>query len=244
MDAAKDRVLVVEDEAHLATGLKLNFELEGFEVDVAGTVRDASRLLLQPRRFAVIILDLMLPDADGVTFCRKLRDAGDYTPVIMLTVRGEATDRVRGLAAGADDYLPKPFEFAELLARVQSVRRRQRWDHDRPEMSTTNHRQRFGATVVDFDTHELWVNGELRQLTRLEIDLLRYFVTNPARVISRTELLEQVWRFENAPDSRTVDNFIGRLRKYVEVDPSKPVHFIAVRGVGYKFLPEPVELPE
>jgi len=237
MARSTNKVLVVEDEAHLAAGLKLNFELEGFEVSLAGTVREASRLLLAPDGFAVIVLDVMLPDSDGVSFCRKIRAAGDFTPVIMLTVKSAATDRVKGLEAGADDYVPKPFEFSELLARVQSARRRQRWDHDHPETRPTTHRLRLGTAVVDFDTHEVWMNGELKQLTRLEIDLLRYFATNPDRVVSRSELLEQVWRFENAPDSRTVDNFIGRLRKHFESDPTNPVHFVSVRGVGYRFVP-------
>ncbi|MBI5507708.1 MAG: response regulator transcription factor [Deltaproteobacteria bacterium] len=233
------KVLVVEDEAHLAAGLKLNFELEGFEVLVAGTVRDASRLLLQPGGFAVIVLDVMLPDADGVSFCRKIREAGDFTPVIMLTVKSSAEDRVLGLESGADDYVGKPFEFGELLARVQSVRRRQRWDQDHQGNGVASHRLELGHSVVDFDTHEVWVDGELTSLTRLEIDLLRYFAANPARVISRAELLEQVWRFENAPDSRSVDNFIGRLRKHFEDDPAKPAYFVSVRGVGYQFFPDP-----
>jgi DNA-binding response OmpR family regulator len=133
----------------------------------------------------------------------------------------------------------KPFEFTELAARVQSVRRRQGWDRDQDGRNDQGRRLKLGAAVVDFDTHEVQVNGVSKGLTRLEIDLLRYLTANPGRVVSRSELLEQVWQFENAPDSRTVDNFIGRLRKHFEADPTKPTHFVSVRGVGYRFIPNP-----
>jgi two-component system OmpR family response regulator len=242
MDEPKERVrvLVVEDESHLAAGLKLNLEIEGFAVDLAATTRDARRLLLEPGGYSLILLDVMLPDGNGMDFCRSIRDAGDFTPVIILTVRSGTADRVKGLEAGADDYVAKPFEFSELLARVHSVQRRQRWDREHPEQRATAHRARFGDAVVSFDTHEVSVRGQTRSLTRLEMDLVRYFATNPGRVISRTELLTEVWQFENAPDSRSVDNFVGRLRKVFEVDPTRPRHFLSVRGVGYRFVPDPV----
>lgn len=233
-DTAKQRVLVVEDEEHLAAGLKLNLELEGYAVDLAGTAREAGERLLRPDRYEVIILDVMLPDVNGFELCAKIRDSGNYTPVIMLTARNSAEDRVRGLESGADDYLAKPFDLDELLARVRSLLRRLKWTNQNgsaaPQTAT------FGRAQVHFDSHEVTVDGDRRELTRLELDLLRYFVANPGRVLSRTELLEQVWKVRSHQSARTVDNFISRLRRHFEVDPSKPQHFLSVRGAGYKFV--------
>jgi DNA-binding response OmpR family regulator len=230
------RILVVEDEQHLATGLKLNLELEGFAVDVARLAREATALLVVTT-FDAIVLDVMLPDMDGFALCKKLRDSGNYTPVIMLTARSAALDRVTGLDVGADDYLTKPFELEELLARVRSVLRRRQWD--RPEEAGTAPLLRFGDAVVNFATHEVTVRGEPRKLTQLEIDLVRYFARHEGRVIGRDELLEQVWKLRHYPNTRTVDNFIVRLRRYFEPDPSRPVHFLSVRGAGYRFRREP-----
>ena len=233
--AAPARLLVVEDERHLAAGLKLNFELEGFVVDVAETAREATRRLLNPDAYALIVLDVMLPDLDGFSLCRKLRDAGNRTPVIMLTARTSASDRVEGLEAGADDYLPKPFDLDELLARIRSLLRRRKWEQaERPE--ARHDRLAFGAVSVDFATHEVTVAGEPVTLTHLELELLRYFVSNAGRVLSRRELLEEVWQLRNYPNTRTVDNFVLRLRKTLEPDPKRPRYFLSVRGAGYRFL--------
>ena len=229
-DKEPQRLLIVEDEDHLAAGLKLNLELEGYAVDVAGNAKEAGQRLLDPSGY-----DAIVPDVNGFELCKKFREAGNFIPVIMLTARSSPDDRVRGLEAGADDYMVKPFELGELLARVRSVLRRQRWD------KTTGNQTKaatlaFGDAEIDFETHDVRVRGEAVQLTQLELDLLRYFAENAGRVLSRTELLERVWKLRNYGNTRTVDNFISRLRRRFEVDPSSPVHFLSVRGAGYKFV--------
>ena len=237
MSAPAQRLLVVEDEAHLAAGLKLNLELEGYSVEVAGNARDAGERLLRHQGYAAIVLDVMLPDLDGFELCRRIRDAGNFVPVIMLTARSSAEDRVAGLEAGADDYLVKPFELGELLARVRSVLRRRAWENGgarRREAALLE----FGKAKVDFDSHEVLVDGEAVKLTQLELDLLRYFSQHPGRVLSRDELLEKVWGLRNYPNTRTVDNFLSRLRRRFEVDPQRPRHFVSVRGAGYRFVPQ------
>jgi DNA-binding response OmpR family regulator len=229
------RLLIVEDEDHLAAGLKLNLELEGYSVDVASNAKEAGQRLLDPNGYDAIVLDVMLPDINGFQLCRKFREAGNFIPVIMLTARSSPEDRVLGLEAGADDYMVKPFELNELLARVRSVLRRQRWEQN------TGHQVKaamlsFGNAEINFDTHEVTVSGESVQLTQLELDLLRYFAENAGRVLSRTELLERVWKLRNYGNTRTVDNFISRLRRRFEENPSSPSHFLSVRGAGYKFV--------
>ena len=234
------RLLVVEDEGHLAAGLKLNLELEGFAVDVAENAKRAGQFLVRPHAYATIVLDVMLPDLDGFQLCRKLRDSGNYTPVIMLTARSSPEDRVLGLEAGADDYLVKPFELTELLARVRSLIRRQQWEQGGPPTESTSPAVlQFGEARIDFDSHEAAVGGESISLTRLELDLLQYFADHPERVLSREELLEKVWHLRGYPNTRTVDNFVLRLRKAFEPDPAHPVYFLSVRGLGYKFRPVP-----
>ena len=235
MTEEKPRILVVEDERHLSSGLKLNFELEGFVVDVAETARAAGNFLVRAGRYDAILLDIMLPDLDGFALCQKLRAAGNFTPVIMLTVRGSAADRVRGLEVGADDYVAKPFDLKELIARVRSVLRRRGWDQEGAALPSRE--LAFGRARINFDSHDVVVAGKAVALTQLEIDLLGYFADNAGRVVSRAELLEKVWKLRNAPNTRSVDNFIGRLRKHFEADPERPVHFVSVRGAGYKFLP-------
>lgn len=232
------RILVVEDEAHIAAGLKLNLELEGYAVQVAKSVRETASYLVHNNAFDLIILDVMLPDGDGFALCRKLREAGDHTPVIMLTARNSADDRVRGLNTGADDYLAKPFELAELLARVRSALRRRSWEARETPTESGRGVLRFGEAFIDFDTHEATAFGKPVRLTQLELDLLYYFSRHPNRVLTREHLLEQVWKLRNAPNTRSVDNFIVRLRKYFEPQPDKPVYFVSHRGAGYKFVPE------
>lgn len=237
---SQPRLLIVEDEEHLAAGLRLNLELEGYAVDRAATAREARELLVRPEGYAAIILDIMLPDLDGFALCKHLRNAGNLTPVIMLTARSSADDRVRGLDAGADDYLVKPFQLSELLARVRSVLRRSVWDRGRDRSLIGSNVLDFGDAHVDFDTHEATVHGKAVALTQLEIDLVRYFAANAGRVLSREELLEHVWKLRNYPNTRTVDNFIVRLRKIFEGNPADPVHFLSVRGSGYRFVTEPL----
>ena len=236
-DAESARLLVVEDERHLATGLKLNFEFEGYAVELAGTAREAMRKLAAQEPFSLIVLDVSLPDTDGFELCRRLRKAGDHTPVIMLTARNRAVDRVEGLTSGADDYLTKPFELDELMARVDSLLRRRRWEREASTRTPTS-TYRFANVVIDFDRHEVRVGERAIDLTQLELDLLRYFARNPGRVIRRGELLEKVWKLRNYPNTRTVDNFVLRLRRHFEPEPARPEHFLSVRGAGYKFNPE------
>jgi two-component system OmpR family response regulator len=240
-EAPTTRLLVVDDEEHIAMGLKLNLELEGYEVVVATDGREAEKALESGPGFGAIVLDVMLPDFDGFELCARLRDAGNYTPVVMLTARNAAEDRVRGLEVGADDYIVKPFELDELLARVRSILRRQRWDRGGPAgsaKSDTAHRVvKLGDSTVDFDSHEVVARGKSVKLTRLELDLLRYFVEHPGVVISRNTLLEEVWKLRNYSTARTVDNFVSRLRRHFEIDVQSPVHFLSVRGAGYKYAP-------
>jgi DNA-binding response OmpR family regulator len=233
---APQRLLLIEDEQHLAAGLKLNLELEGYCVDIAATAAEAGRHLLRPELYDALVLDVMLPDVNGFDLCRRLRDSGNYVPIIMLTARSAGEDRVAGLEAGADDYMIKPFELGELLARVRSMLRRRRWERG-AESPPEGPLLTFGRARVNFDTHEVTVDGEPRRLTQLELDLLRYLARSPGRVIGRGELLEKVWKLRSSSTRRTVDNFIARLRKHFESDPTNPRHFLSVRGAGYKFVP-------
>jgi DNA-binding response OmpR family regulator len=237
-EPARATVLVVEDEAHLASGLKLNLELDGYRVAVARTLREAAARLIDAAPIDLILLDVTLPDGEGYGFCKQLRDAGQYMPVIMLTARSAAEERVRGLDSGADDYMPKPFVLAELLARVRSALRRSGWRQQDAPAEATRGTLQFGTAVINFDTHEATSAGKPVRLTQLELDLLHYFARNPGRVLSREELLERVWNLRNAPNTRSVDNFIARLRRYFEPLPDKPVHFLSHRGAGYRFIPD------
>jgi len=234
----KPRLLIVEDEQHLGRALKLNFELEGFEVELAASGKAALRELAKPAPQApnAIVLDVELPDTSGFELCAKLREAGLFAPVLMLTVRASAEDRVRGLEAGADDYLPKPFEMSELLARIRALLRRQAWAKEPTEAPRV---LRFGRAVIDFAAHRVEVDGEPVALTALELELTAYFAANPGRVLPRQELLAEVWRLPRTNETRTVDNFVARLRKHFEVDPANPVHFLSHRGAGYRFEPGP-----
>jgi DNA-binding response OmpR family regulator len=237
--ALRATILVVEDEAHLAAGLKLNFELDGYRVVTARSLREAGAQLVQAGPIDLILLDVMLPDGDGYSFCKQLRDSGQYMPVILLTARSAAEDRVRGLDSGADDYMPKPFDLPELLARVRSALRRSGWRQPGASVDSPLGELRFGEVQINFDTHEVTAFGKPVRLTQLELDLVQYFAQHPGRVLSREELLERVWKLRNAPTTRSVDNFIVRLRRYFEREPDKPVHFVSRRGSGYRFVPDP-----
>lgn len=237
MSEAVQRLLVIEDEEHLAAGLKLNLELDGYHVDVAVNAREAGERLLGTEGYDAIVLDVMLPDVDGFELCRRLRDSGNFVPVLMLTARSAPDDRVKGLEAGADDYMVKPFDLGELLARVHSMLRRQAWQRGASRARAMNVLE-FGKARVDFDTHDVLVDGAPEKLTQLEIDLLRYFAQHPGRVLRRDELLEKVWKLRNYSNNRTVDNFISRLRRRFENDPQEPRYFVSIRGAGYKFVPD------
>jgi DNA-binding response OmpR family regulator len=233
---AKHRILVVEDETHLANGIKLNLELDGYHVDIAPTVRDARRFLVGQEAHALIILDVMLPDMNGMEFCAHVRASGNHIPILMLTALGDSRERVRGLRAGADDYLPKPFDLDELLARVASLIRRSDWQASTSTETVAT--LRFGGAEIDFRSRRAVYCGESVNLTKLEYDLLEFFAQHPVRVISREELLEEVWGIQHSLSTRTVDNFVLRLRKLFEEEPSRPKYILSVRGSGYQFCPE------
>jgi DNA-binding response OmpR family regulator len=224
------RVLVVEDEANLAQGLLFNLQAEGHEVQVEGD-GDAALDALRKRAFDAVVLDVMLPGRDGFEIATALRGGGNYVPVLMLTARGRAEDIVRGFAAGADDYLAKPFELSVLLARLNALLRRMSWPQSAAPVDA--------GRRIDFDALELFAPDRTVRLTVMESDLLRYLVRNRDRIVSRKELLEQVWHVREDTDTRAIDNFIVRLRRYIEDDPGKPKHLETVRGVGYRFLPQP-----
>jgi DNA-binding response OmpR family regulator len=234
------RVLVVEDEANLAQGLMFNLQAEGHEVCVEGD-GDAALETLRKRAFDAVVLDVMLPGKDGFEIAAALRSEGNYVPVLMLTARGRDEDIVKGFAAGADDYLPKPFELSVLLARLNALLRRMNWPLPPvPADSADNLTSfAFAGRRIDFEALELHAPDRTVRLTVMESDLLRYLVRNRDRIVSRKELLDQVWHVREDTDTRAIDNFIVRLRRYIEDDPGKPKHLETVRGVGYRFLPQP-----
>jgi DNA-binding response OmpR family regulator len=226
------RILIVEDEAHLADGLRFNLEAEGHDVDVEGDGEVAlTRLLANRATYDAVVLDVMLPGRNGFDVVKQLRTAGHFVPVLMLTARSRPADVLQGFEAGADDYLPKPFELQILLARLQALLRRRQWlqqDHEHEQLT-------FAGRTLDLEALELRV-GKAYQLTQMECDLLQYLVRNAGRPVSRKAILEEVWDLHEDTDTRAIDNFIVRLRRYLEVDPTKPKHLLTVRGVGYKFV--------
>jgi len=248
-------LLVVEDEAHLAQGLRFNLEAEGHSVDVVGDGESAiERLLKSGEKFDAVVLDVMLPGADGFEVASELRRAKNYVPVLMLTARGRPEDVLQGFAAGADDYLPKPFELPIFLARLQGLLRRSAWLRG---TSTAGEDVRgregevrnaavpsvegsqvfsFHGKTIDFDALELRTGGNTIQLTLMEAKLLRHLVQSQGRTVSRKSILGDVWGLREDTDTRAIDNFIVRLRRYIEQDPSKPRHLLTVRGLGYRFV--------
>lgn len=243
------RVLIVEDEAHLANGLRFNLEAEGHSVQVAGDGESALDLLLNRRDgFDAVVLDVMLPGKDGFTVASELRAARNFVPVLMLTARGRPEDVLQGFASGADDYLPKPFELQILLARLQGLLRRYEWMQAAQQASSSksgaNGNQEyetffFNGRTIDFGKLELRVNDNTIHLTLMEAELLRHLVRNDGKVVSRKSILEEVWNLHEDTDTRAIDNFMVRLRRYIEEDPSKPLHLLTVRGVGYRFVAKP-----
>jgi len=234
------RVLVVEDEQHLADGLRFNLEAEGHEAVVARDGEQALDMLLKERRaFDVVVLDVMLPGKDGFVVATELRAAGHFVPILMLTARGRPEDVLRGFESGADDYLPKPFELAILLARIKGLLRRRQWNEQGAEPTDTPPDvYSFAGRTLDFRAMEIRALGTSYRLTQMECDLLKYLVKNAGQAISRGTLLEQVWGLHESTDTRAIDNFIVRLRRYLEDRPSAPKILLTVRGVGYKFVPQ------
>ncbi|MBZ5599331.1 MAG: response regulator transcription factor [Acidobacteriia bacterium] len=244
------RVLIVEDETHLAKGLQFNLEAEGHSVQLVGDGESALDLLLKKREdFDAVVLDVMLPGKDGFTVATELRAAKRFVPVLMLTARGRPEDVLKGFASGADDYLPKPFELPILLARLQGLLRRRDWLQEGQAAQPTSAKQQshdaeydvfsFAGRTIDFGKLELRVNGNTIHLTLMEAELLRHLIRNNDRVVSRKSILEEVWGLHEDTDTRAIDNFVVRLRRYIEDDPAKPVHLLTVRGVGYRFIADP-----
>jgi two-component system, OmpR family, alkaline phosphatase synthesis response regulator PhoP len=242
------RVLIVEDEAHLARGLQFNLEAEGHSVQVAPDGETALELLLEKRKdFDAVVLDVMLPGKDGFQVASELRAAKNFVPVLMLTARGRPEDVLQGFASGADDYLPKPFELAILLARLQGLLRRREWMRagalaQQPSSVTAQPPEDvfpFDGKTLNFSRLELQVNGNTIQLTLMEAELLRHLIRNNGRPVSRKSILEQVWGLHEDTDTRAIDNFVVRLRRYIEENPSNPRHLLTVRSVGYRFVAEP-----
>jgi DNA-binding response OmpR family regulator len=243
-----NRILVVEDEAHIAEGLRFNLEAEGHHVEVTDRGEEALKRILQKREpFDLLVLDVMLPGKDGFTVARELRRAQQYIPLLMLTARGRPEDVLKGFEAGADDYLPKPFNLDILLARVAGLLRRKKWlqaaspDTEPPASSPRPVLESFtfAGKTVDFQRLQLRTADQTFQLTLMEAELLRYLIVNGGRPVSRKEILERVWDLREDTDTRAIDNFIVRLRRYIEDEPSRPCHLLTVRGLGYQFVPEP-----
>ena len=233
------RILIVDDEQHIADGLSFNLQAEGHQTMVASDGEAALDLLLEKQEpFDVVILDVMLPGKDGFETAAELRAAGQYVPILMLTARGRPDDVLRGFEAGADDYLPKPFELPILIARVTGLLRRRRWNEQRaaaepeppPDVYT------FAGRTIDFKAMEVQSGDKAFQLTQMESDLLRYLIKNAGRAVSRGEILEDVWDLHESTDTRAIDNFVVRLRRYIEDRPSAPTFLVTVRGVGYKLI--------
>jgi DNA-binding response OmpR family regulator len=233
-------VLIVEDEKHLADGLRYNLNAEGYQVETAGTAEEALDVLSDERKtFDVVVLDVMLPGMDGFALASRLRSQGEYVPILMLTARGQAQDVLRGFEAGADDYLPKPFDLSVLLARINALLRRRAWFHKDRNRVTMNGGAKvfeFGGKTIDFEALELRSGEQIVHLTLMEADLLRYLIKHEGKIVSRSVILEDVWGLREDTDTRAIDNFIVRLRKYIEDEPSRPRHLLTVRGVGYKFV--------
>lgn len=228
------RILLVEDEPNIARGIVFNLTEEGYDV-VHVKTGEAALQQVWEEPFALVVLDLMLPGINGLEVCRQLRKQDPRLPILMLTARSEEKDRVEGLAQGADDYLTKPFSLDEFLLRIGGMLRRSKWY--RPEFSHAE-RYSFGANEVSLREQKAdTLRGKII-LTELEVRMLRTFFQREGEVLSRAELLESVWGMSPDTETRTLDNFIVRMRKYFEPDPSNPVHFLTIRGRGYQFLRE------
>jgi len=241
-------ILIVEDETHLAQGLRFNLEAEHHSVEVLDNGEDAlKRLLRSGENFDALVLDVMLPGKDGFSVARELREARNYIPLLMLTARGRPEDVLKGFESGADDYLPKPFNLVILLARIESLLRRKKWTQESATPAAKSPRPNegapetysFGSKLVDFQNLRLHSGNKVIQLTLMETELFRYLIRNSGHPVSRKAILEDVWNLHEDTDTRAIDNFIVRLRRYIERDPAKPLHLLTVRGVGYEFVPNP-----
>jgi DNA-binding response OmpR family regulator len=225
--ASKKTILVIEDEPQIVMGLKDALEFEGFRVAAAGKGKEGIALARSEAPDAVI-LDLMLPDLNGYAVCEEIRKNSAFVPIIMLTARSQETDKIRGLDAGADDYVTKPFSVNELIARIRAIFRRAARGGGVPEVLP------IGDAQVNFAAHTLSLRGEVNQLSFYEVELIRLLAERSGHPVSREEILSKIWGLEAGPSNRTVDNFIVKLRKKIEKHPDKPQHILTVYGFGYK----------
>jgi DNA-binding response OmpR family regulator len=236
------KILVVEDEKHLADGLRFNLEAENFAVETAADGAEAMRLLFEEnKQFDAVVLDVMLPEVDGFTIARALRKSENFVPVLMLTARSRPEDVLRGFESGADDYLPKPFELQIFLARLNGLLRRREWFRKEEKSNSPAPADNFvtiNGRTINFENLELENGAETVHLTLMEAKLLRYLIDNAGRPVSRKTILEEVWDLREDTDTRAIDNFIVRLRRYLEDEPDKPRILQTVRGVGYRFVTE------
>ena len=229
-----NRILIVEDEKHLADGLRFNLEAEKFQVSVTDNAEAALTLLLTNKEpFDVLLLDVMLPGIDGFTAARQLRAGGCYIPILMLTARGRADDVLEGFEAGADDYLPKPFQLQILMARIHGLLRRSRWAEAAANTGTP---VEVNGKTIDFEGQQIIAGEKKASLTLMESNLLQFLLRHEGKAVSRKQILESVWGVREDTDTRAIDNFIVRLRKYLEDDPQQPQYLQTVRGVGYKLV--------
>jgi DNA-binding response OmpR family regulator len=235
------RILVVEDESHIAQGLRFNLEAEGHQVEIAGDGEDAlDRMLVKNQPYDLVLLDVMLPGKDGFAVAHELRRRQNFAPILMLTARGRPEDVLKGFESGADDYLPKPFNLDILVARIGGLLRRKNWLQSASEITPAiDDEFSFAGKRVDFQKLQLHNGKQVFQLTLMETELLRYLIRNAGRPVARKEILERVWDLKEDTDTRAIDNFIVRLRRYIENDPTKPKHLLTVRGLGYQFVAKP-----
>jgi len=233
-------IAVIEDEDHLAQGLIFNLQAEGYATHHEADGDAALAYLLNTSdKIAAIVLDCMLPGTDGFDIVRALREAQRYTPVLMLTARSRPEDVLEGLEAGADDYLPKPFDLNILLVRLKSLLRRAAWQDAVTPPEAPPDEYVFDHRTIRFDTLELIAPNRITHLTLMEAELLRYLTDREGEIVPRKDILEQVWRVHEDTDTRAIDNFIVRLRRYIEDDPAAPSHLLTVRGIGYRFIANP-----
>ncbi len=228
------KILIAEDEQHLADGLRFNMEAEGYEAEIAAD-GDLALEKLSETKFDAVVLDVMMPTIDGFEVARRMREKADYTPILMLTARGRPEDVLQGFEAGADDYLAKPFDLNIFLARLNGLLRRRQWIRDESKPAEIGRIEINGRTI-DFENLELRNGDELVHLTLMETKFLQYLIANAGRAVSRKEILEEVWQLQEDTDTRAIDNFIVRLRKHLEDDPTRPQIVQTVRGVGYRFV--------
>ena len=241
------RILIVEDEQHLAQGLRFNLEAEGYQVHLVETGEEALQLLkAEQTPFDLLLLDVMLPGKNGFAVMSEMRTSGQFVPTLMLTARGHSDDILQGFAAGADDYLTKPFDLAILIARIRGLLRRREWmqssNKEAPTPAAASESFTFGQNrdkTVNFDLLELSVGDQVYPLTLMEANLLRFFVQYEGKPVSRKTMLEEVWGLREDTDTRPIDNFVVRLRRYIEEDPTRPRHLLTVRGIGYRFVAVP-----